>query len=121
MIARFVAVIGSAWRVAREVPLPNPGDARAWDLVLRIGGFIVGVEIETRVRDIQALARRMHIRQRDGGTTAVLMVLAATAHNRRMLPQLLEALGREFATSPRVLLRALREGRPLPGSGVILL
>src|SRR5437868_1656678 len=44
LIARFVAVLGSAWRVAREVPLPNVGDSRAWDLVLRIASCIVGVE-----------------------------------------------------------------------------
>ena len=36
-------------------------------------------------------------------------------------PAALEALGPEFATSPRAVLKALREGRPIPGSAVILL
>jgi hypothetical protein len=121
LIARFVAVLGSAWQVAREVPLPNVGDPRAWDLVLRVARCIVGIEAETRVRDVQALARRMHVRQRDGGTTLVLLVLVESVHNRRVLPELLRALGPEFATSPRAVLNALRAGRPIPGSAVILL
>jgi hypothetical protein len=121
LLARFVAGLSEAWRVAREVPLPNLGDPRAWDLVLRIGSCIVGVEAETRVRDVQALARRMHVRQRDGGATAVVLALAETANNRRVLPGLFEALGPGFAASPRAVLRALRGGRPIPGSAVILL
>lgn len=52
---------------------------------------------------------------------AMVLALADTRSNRALLPELLEALGPEFATPPRQLLRALREGRPMPGSGVILL
>jgi transcriptional regulator with XRE-family HTH domain len=121
LIARFVRQLSPTWRVAREVPLPNVGDPRAWDLVLRMDGCVVGIEAETRVRDIQALARRMHVRQRDGGTMAVLLTLAESAHNRRVLPELVEALGSEFGTSSRATLRALREGRPVTGSGVLML
>lgn len=121
LIRRFLQTVGTGWRVEREVPLPNLHDPRAWDVVLRIVDCIVGVEAETRIRDVQALVRRMRQRQRDGGTGVIVLVLAETAHNRRVLPELLEALGPEFATSPRVVLRALREGRAIPGSGVILL
>ena len=52
---------------------------------------------------------------------AIVLVLADTRSNRSLLPELLEALGPEFATSPRAVLKALREGRPVPGSAVILL
>jgi transcriptional regulator with XRE-family HTH domain len=121
VVRRLIAMLHESWKVAREVLLPNPGDTRAWDLVLRVAGCIVGIEVETRVRDVQALTRRMRARQRDGGTDAVVLVLAHTAHNRRVLPELLEALGPEFATSPRAVLKTLREGRPIPGSAVILL
>ena len=81
----------------------------------------MGVELETRVRDVQRLVRKIRERERDGGVDQILIVLSASAHNRRVSAQLLEALGLEFATSPRVILRALREGRPIPGSGVTLL
>jgi hypothetical protein len=119
LIARFRAVVAQAWRVAAEVPLPNPGDRRAWDLLLRIPGQLVGIEAETRLRDIQAFVRRIRQRELEGGADAIVIVLAESALNRRLLPQLLEALGPNYATSSRRLLRALREAQALPGSGVV--
>lgn len=98
-----------------------PGDPRVWDLLLRLADQVVGAEAETRIRDVQALVRRMRARQRDGGTDEVLLILSDSAVNRRLVGELREALGDDFATPPRALLAALREGRPLPGSGVILL
>jgi len=95
---------------------------RNWPLLLlRLAAQLVGVELETRIRDVQWLTRRMRDRERDGGTDHVLLVLSASAHNRRVLPELLEALGPEFETSARAVLKSLREGRPIPGSAVILL
>jgi hypothetical protein len=73
------------------------------------------------VRDVQAFVRRIRQRERDGGVDAIVIVLAESAHNRLVLPALLEALGPAYATSPRLMLKALREGRALPGSGAILL
>lgn len=66
-------------------------------MLLRIESQLIGVELETRVRDVQWLVRRMRERQSDGGADAILLVLSASAHNRRVLPELLEALGPEFA------------------------
>ena len=121
LASRFRAVLSPLWRVTAEVLLPNPGDRRSWDLLLRLAAQLVGVELETRIRDVQWLTRRMRDRERDGGTDHVLLVLSASAHNRRVLPELLEALGPEFETSARAVLKSLREGRPIPGSAVILL
>lgn len=121
LIKRFRAVLGEAWRVVAEVPLPNPGDRRTWDLVLRLPAQIVGVEAETRIRDVQRLVRHVHQRQRDGGANVVVLLLADTRANRALLPELIEALGPAYATPPRQILRALRAGQPLPGSGVVLL
>jgi len=121
LIGRFRAVLNSAWRVAAEVPLPTPGDRRAWDLLLRIPGQIVGVECETRLRDIQAFVRRIRERELDGGADAIVIVLAESAHNRRLLAGLLEALGPRYSSSPRRTFRPLREGKPLAGSGVVLI
>src|SRR5687768_1505970 len=118
LIGRFRAVLSEAWRVVAEVPLPDPGDPRTWDLVLRIPAQVVGVEAETRIRDVQRLVRHIHQRQRDGGADVVLLVLADTRANRALLAELLIALGPEYATPPREILRALRAGQPLPGSGV---
>jgi hypothetical protein len=118
---RFRAVVNPSVPITAEVPLPNVGDRRSWDLLLRIDAQRVGVELETRVRDVQWLVRRVRERERDGGVDHILLVLSASAHNRRIVPELMQALGSEFATSPRTVLRSLREGRPIPGSAVILL
>ncbi|HUR16282.1 MAG TPA: helix-turn-helix transcriptional regulator [Candidatus Limnocylindrales bacterium] len=120
---RFDVIPGPAWRNTAEVLLPNPGDRRSWDRLLRLTTTepqIVGADLETRIRDIQALVRRTRERERDGHVDAVLLVLSDSATNRRLVDELRMALGPAYATSPRRNLAALREGRRLPGSGLIL-
>jgi transcriptional regulator with XRE-family HTH domain len=121
LIARFTRVLARSWIVRREVPLPSVGDRRSWDLVLRSPEQLVGVEAETRIRDIQRLTRHIRERERDGGVDVIVLALADSAVNRRLVPELLEALGPEFRMSARAILRALRGGQPLAGSGVVLL
>ena len=125
LISRLLAVLSPVWHRTAELPFPGPGDPRWWDLVLRLIEDqirqVVGVEAETRIRDHQALVRRMHGRQAHGGTDAVLLLLSDSATNRLLVGDLRLALGPEWATTPRALLAVLRVGRPLPGSGVILL
>jgi transcriptional regulator with XRE-family HTH domain len=120
LIKRFRDNLAPAFRVIAEVPLPTPGDRRSWDLLLRLDGQLIGVEAETRLRDMQALVRRIRSRERDGGVDEIVLVLSATRLNRRMVGELRTALGARFATSPRAIVGALRTGRPLPGSGAIL-
>jgi transcriptional regulator with XRE-family HTH domain len=121
LVNRFRRVLGDGWAVASEAPFPSVGDPRTWDLLLRLPNQRVGVECETRIRDIQALARRIHQRQRDGGAHVVVLALNDSAVNRRLLPDLSASLGPTFAQSPRLVLRALRSSEPLPGSAVICL
>jgi transcriptional regulator with XRE-family HTH domain len=120
LLKRFRDLLAATVKVVAEVPLPNPGDRRSWDLLLRIEHQRVGVEAETRIRDVQLLVRRVRERESDGGADEVLLVLAESAVNRRLLRDLLEALGPRFATPSRQIFKALRAGQPLPGSGVIL-
>ena len=121
VINRLRARLASSIKVVAEALLPNPGDRRAWDLLVRIASQVVGVEVESRVRDVQRVVRHMRERERDGGVDEVLLVLAESSVNRRLLPQLLDSLGPRFSTSPRAVLRALGEGRPIPGSSVLLI
>jgi transcriptional regulator with XRE-family HTH domain len=120
LLARFRQLLHETISVIAEAPLPSLGDRRSWDPLLRIAAQLIGVEAETRIRDEQHLVRRIRERERDGGTDEVLLVLAESAVNRRLLPGLLESLGPRFATPSRLTRRALREGRPLAGSGVIV-
>jgi hypothetical protein len=121
LLARFAAVVHASYSRNREVPFPSVGDRRSWDMVLRLGRQLIGVEAETRVQDIQQLVRRVRQCDRDGGMDEILLVLSNSAHNRALVEELRVALGDRFATRPRELLSALRAGNPLPGSGVILL
>lgn len=121
LIHRFRALLSPAFRVMAEAPLPTTGDRRAWDLLLRLPSQLIGVEAETRIRDMQRLVRHVHERERDGGADVILLVLADSRTNRGLVNELYEALGPNYATSPRLLLKCLRAGQPLPGPGVVLL
>ena len=115
-----MALVGTGYRITREALLPSGGQ-RSWDILLRIGATLVGVEAVTRVRDAQALVRHIRLRERDGGVDHVLVVLSDSAHNRAILGELLEALGPGFKTSRREIIDALRTSRPVRGSGVLLM
>ena len=122
--SRLDAVLSPQWFGTSEALLPMPGDLRSWDRLLRLRGpepCLVGVDLETRIRDVQALVRRTRLRERDGGVDHILIVLSDSATNRRLVGELRQALGPAYSTSPRAILAALRAGRPFPGSGVILI
>jgi transcriptional regulator with XRE-family HTH domain len=71
------------WRT--EVPLPIVGDLRAWDALVGGRGWEVAVEAETRPPDLQALDRRLALKQRDGGVDQVVLLLADTRHNHELV------------------------------------
>ncbi len=121
LLGRFRAELSPAFKVLAEVPLPTPGDRRSWDLLLRLPAQLIGVEAETRIRDMQRLVRHVRQRERDGGVNAIVVVLASTRTNRLLVEELRLALGPTYATSPRAILRSLRSGQAIPGSGVVML
>lgn len=109
--SRFTSLLPSTLRVRREVPVVAAGvDRRAWDVVIDGPGWRIGVEAETRLNDVQALLRRVHLKQRDGSVDAVVLLVNKTAHNRRVLRESGEALASEFPLRPRVALPHLRSG-----------
>jgi hypothetical protein len=106
------------WRT--EVPLPIPGDLRAWDAVIARDAWRIGVEGETVLDDAQALDRRLALKQRDGGVDHVILVVADTRRNRRVLA----AAPMAFAGLPlrtRVLLASLRSGSEPTDNGIVIL
>jgi len=75
------------WRP--EVPLPEPGDLRGWDSNIFRGPARVAVEAETRIRDGQALERRLALKVRDDPRVDILVLLVAdTAADRRAVPEI---------------------------------
>lgn len=106
------------WRT--EVPVGGRGDLRAWDAVLD-GPARIAVDAETRLHDIQAIQRRTELKRRDSDVDLVVLLVAATRHNREVLREHRAALLSTFPLDSRELLRALRTGRVPGGSGIVLL
>ena len=104
-----------------EVPIPLPGDLRAWDAQFRIANVLVGVEAEMRLFDVQALDRRIALKRRDSHVDVVILLIAATAANRRSLREHREALRANFPEDTRAVLRAVAVGQPPPRSAIVLL
>ncbi len=114
LISRFAGNLSINYVQNREVPFPNVHDLRSWDMVLRLGDYLIGVEAETRVRDIQELVRRVRQRERyTRASTKSSSVLSDSAHNRALAGQLREALGQEYGIAPATLLNSAAV-RPAP-------
>jgi len=120
LLARFHASLppGSPWQT--EVPLPIPGDQRAWDAMTVLWGLRVGIEAEMRPSDLQALQRKLSLKVRDGGVDRLILVLADTKANRRFLRLASEDLGSLFRLQGRDAARALRSSVD-PGCNLIVL
>ena len=106
-----------AWRT--EVPLPLPGDRRAWDGVAELRGRRAGCEAETRPRDIQALERRLALKLRDGGVDLLILVVADTVGNRRLLDEHREVLRSLLPLDGRQVFASLRAGE-LPAASCLV-
>jgi len=101
--------------------MPIPGDLRAWDCVLSRDGFRIGVDAESRLRDAQAVERRVILMQRDSGVDRAVILVPATRTNRTVLHEFGQALRSNFPVASAVALRALRTGEDPGGNAVIVL
>jgi transcriptional regulator with XRE-family HTH domain len=106
------------WRT--EVPLPVEGDKRAWDALIHGDGWRIAVEAETALDDLQAVERRLALKQRDGAIEHVILLVSDTRRNRRALaaaPSAFSGLSRDS----RALLGPLRRGMAPGRSGIVVL
>lgn len=120
LLERFRARLHPTIRVRTEVPFPNPGDLRAWDVVLVGSDWRHGYEAETRPRDRQALERRLALKARDGGVDGVSLLLTDSRHNRDFVRVHGPALGERFPVAGRRALELLAAGVN-PGAGSVML
>jgi transcriptional regulator with XRE-family HTH domain len=119
--ARFEAMLKAPLRMAREVPLPIPGDLRAWDGRVTDGRDHASVEVVARIEDCQALARRIALKARDDPDPGpILLVLNRTRHNREVLRLHRESLRGQFPLDGGAIARPLRRGEVPRASGIIL-
>lgn len=120
LLRRIRALLPEAASWRTEVPLPGAHDARAWDAMTGLWGLQVGIEAELRPSDLQALERRLALKIRDGRVDRVLLAMADTRHNRRILRIAGEDLRGLFPVQGRAARNALHEARD-PGGNLLLL
>ena len=106
------------WRT--EVPFPIQGDLRAWDATAVCPETRIGVEAETRLRDVQALDRRLALKERDGGMDRLILLVLASRSNREAIRSHGDILSARFPVpGPRAL--ALLGAGVDPGGNALLL
>ncbi|HEX7171228.1 MAG TPA: hypothetical protein VF365_01330 [Candidatus Limnocylindria bacterium] len=120
LLERFNARLSPAWQRVAESPMPQRGDLRAWDELLR-GVVRIGVEAETRPNDLQLIGRAMSTKQRDSGADRMILLVAGTARNRSLVREHVGLLRQTFPLDTRSTLQALGEGRDPGANGVVVL
>ncbi len=110
---------GAQW--GTEVPLPIPGDQRAWDALIGLHGRRAGCEAETRLLDLQALERRLALKLRDGDVDVLILLVSDTHANRRMLEAHREDLRVLLPLDGRQILAGLHAGHLPAENGLIVL
>jgi len=121
LIARFKGLVAQRWQWRTEVPIPLPGDQRAWDVVLHAPNLSIGLEVETRLRDIQAIDRRVMLKLRDSHVDRAIILVASTRGNRTTLRELDGSMLANYPISSRRALDALVRGRDPGGNAVVVL
>lgn len=103
------------------MPLPIVGDLRAWDAIVGGSGWDVGVEAETRPPDLQALDRRLALKQRDGSVDQVVLLLADTRHNHELVRGNEAWVASRFPVPGRRALELLAAAANPGGSAIVFL
>jgi transcriptional regulator with XRE-family HTH domain len=119
LLARLNARLAPDWRRFTEAVMPAAGDLRAWDELLR-GPVTIGVEAETRPGDLQATLRSIAGKRRDSGVDRVVLLVADTPANRRLVQRHIGMLRQTFPLDTRSCLAALGAGRD-PGTDALVI
>ncbi|MGH2456104.1 MAG: helix-turn-helix domain-containing protein [Candidatus Limnocylindria bacterium] len=121
LLSSFLALLPASLPRWLEVPIPVARDLRAWDVVVHVAGARIGVAVETRLRDLQALLRQEEAKARDSDVDRILLVLLDSHANRRAVREGGEALRSALPLDGRAILPALRDGRDPGANGLLFL
>ena len=120
LVDRFRPHVHESFGWATEVLVGQQGDMRAWDVFLT-GPGTVGIDAETRLYDLQALQRKLEAKARDSGVDRVVLLVARTRHNARVLRDHREALRSTLPADTAEILGALRRGELPARNGIVML
>jgi transcriptional regulator with XRE-family HTH domain len=128
LLTRFRRRLAPALRLRTEVPLRRDGDLRAWDGELRAwDGELTAasgtckLEAETALHDLQATDRRIALKMAADGVERVILLVADTRRNRRVLREFHELVGARYPLRTRAVMVGLRAGRLPRANGVVVL
>ncbi len=121
LLQRLRTRLHPSWSWSTEVPVGQDRDRRAWDAVIRRERVRIGVEAESRLRDAQALSRRLALKHRDGYVDHVVLLLAETRANTAGLAGAREYLRVLLPLDTRQVMGALVAGRDPGASGIVVL
>jgi transcriptional regulator with XRE-family HTH domain len=121
LLRRFRARVGELWKWSFEVVLPEHGDRRAADAVIRNSQATVMIEAFTRLAEAQSQLRAVRVKARDLGVNRVVIVLKASAANRQAMREAADMIAADFPLGTRTVLAALAEGRDPGANGVVVL
>src|SRR5947208_8965423 len=121
LLGRLRARLHGSLRWATEVPLPIPGDQRAWDAMISGPRWHYGVEAETAPTNSQTLARRIQLKQRDGKVNGVLLLLPRGASSRRFVRAAGVSFVEAYPVPARRCLERLHVGADPGGNSLMVL
>jgi len=116
-LTRILAHARPPLRHGVEIGLPGTAgrfEQRAWDAMLVGGGERTAIELETRIRDAQAMRRRHDLKRRDDPTEHFVLLVADTRHNRRIVKELAPLFDDLPRLRPSAVYLALEAGRHPP-------
>ncbi len=120
LLERFRSRLGPGLGWKTEVLVGEYPDQRAWDALV-MGEDTIGVDAETRLCDIQAVQRKVESKWRDSGVVRVVLVVASTHHNRRVLREYRGALSSTFPLDTGAVMKTLRSGSIPSANGIVVL
>lgn len=121
LLERLRVRISPRFRWRTEVAMPIEGDLRAWDAGIVAPDLKIGVDAETRLRDVQAVDRRVMLKLRDSGFDRAIVLVSATRSNRVTLREFGVSLRANYPIASVTALRALAAGDDPGGNSVIVL
>lgn len=120
LLARFRALLHSSLGWRTEVAVTGGTDLRAWDAVIAGVDWQFATEAETRLRDWQALQRRITLKVRDGNVDGVILLVSKTRTNITVVRSLGMEVDSAFPVSGAAALERLAAGRSPGGNALIL-
>lgn len=119
LLTRFRAELPPTIKLRTEVPLRLDRDLRAWDGQIEATDGTCKLEAETVLYDLQATERKIALKMADDQVDLVVLLVADTPRNRRVLREFRKLLAARFPLDTREIMRHLRAGE-IPGRGGIV-